>query len=71
MKQSRGVRLKGADDMLFTGEYWAGETSVSLGLADSIGDMRSALRARFGEKVGISVSLRNFRYWVWSSVPRG
>src|SRR5438067_7478170 len=51
VKQSRGARLKGADDVLFTGEYWAGETSVSLGLADAIGDLRSTLRARYGEKV--------------------
>jgi signal peptide peptidase SppA len=51
VKQSRGARLKGADDVLFTGEYWAGETSVSLGLADSIGDLRSTLRTRFGDKV--------------------
>jgi signal peptide peptidase SppA len=51
VKASRGARLKGADDTLFTGEYWAGETSVSLGLADAIGDLRSTLRARFGEKV--------------------
>jgi signal peptide peptidase SppA len=51
VKQSRGVRLKGEDSVLFTGEYWAGETSVSLGLADAIGDLRSTLRARYGEKV--------------------
>jgi signal peptide peptidase SppA len=51
VKQSRGARLKSSDDVLFTGEYWAGETSVSLGLADAIGDLRSTLRARYGEKV--------------------
>src|SRR5215212_3336340 len=51
VKQSRGIKLKGADDVLFTGEYWAGETSVSLGLADAIGDLRSTLRARYGDKV--------------------
>jgi serine protease SohB len=51
VKSSRGARLKGADEVLFTGEYWAGETAVSLGLADSIGDLRSTLRARYGEKV--------------------
>jgi signal peptide peptidase SppA len=51
VKQSLGARLKGADDVLFTGEYWAGETSISLGLADAIGDLRSTLRARYGEKV--------------------
>ena len=51
VKQSRGARLKGADDVLFTGEYWAGESSISLGLADAIGDLRSTLRTRYGEKV--------------------
>src|SRR3982074_342602 len=51
VKGSRGGRLKGADDVLFTGEYWAGETSVSLGLADAIGDLRSTLRTRYGDKV--------------------
>ena len=51
VKQSRGARLKGADDVLFTGEYWAGATSVAFGLADAIGDLRSTLRARYGEKV--------------------
>ncbi|MGH6678045.1 MAG: S49 family peptidase [Bradyrhizobium sp.] len=51
VKDSRGARLKGADDFLFTGEYWAGERSVALGLADAIGDLRATLRARYGEKV--------------------
>jgi len=51
VKESRGARLKGDDDTLFTGEYWAGESSIALGLADGIGDLRSTLRARYGEKV--------------------
>jgi signal peptide peptidase SppA len=55
VKQSRGDRLKGTEDVLFTGEYWAGETSVSLGLADAIGDLRSTLRARYGDKVSMPV----------------
>jgi len=51
VKDSRGARLKGPDDVLFTGEYWAGEKSIALGLADAIGDLRSTLRARYGDKV--------------------
>ncbi|APO55505.1 S49 family peptidase [Bradyrhizobium diazoefficiens] len=51
VKESRGARLKGEDDTLFTGEYWAGASSIALGLADGIGDLRSTLRARYGEKV--------------------
>src|SRR5579871_1108399 len=51
VKNSRGARLKGPDEELFTGEYWAGDRSVALGLADGIGDLRSTLRARYGDKV--------------------
>lgn len=51
VKRSRGGRLRGGEDVLFSGEYWAGETSVTLGLADAIGDLRSTLRARYGDKV--------------------
>jgi signal peptide peptidase SppA len=55
VKESRSARLKGADDVLFTGEYWAGDTAVTLGLADAIGDLRAVLRARFGDKVAMPV----------------
>jgi serine protease SohB len=51
VKEARGLRLKGADDYLFTGEYWAGGRSVELGLADAIGDLRATLRTRFGDEV--------------------
>jgi serine protease SohB len=51
VKQSRGVRLRGPENALFSGEYWAGQKSIELGLADGIGDLRSTLRARFGDKV--------------------
>jgi ClpP class serine protease len=36
---------------LFSGEYWTGTQALDLGLIDSIGDLRSTLRARFGDKV--------------------
>jgi signal peptide peptidase SppA len=55
VKDSRGPRLKGPEDVLFSGEYWAGATSVSYGIADGIGDLRSTLRARFGDKVKMPV----------------
>ena len=51
VKGSRGTRLKGAEDVLFSGEYWAGESSIALGLSDAVGDLRSVLRARYGDKV--------------------
>src|SRR5246127_5478305 len=45
VKASRGTRLKGDEKVLFTGEYWAGETSVSLGLLGAGGGPPSTLRA--------------------------
>jgi serine protease SohB len=36
---------------LFSGEYWTGRTAVELGLADAVGELRSVLRERFGDKV--------------------
>src|ERR1700681_234163 len=51
VKQSRGARLKGPEKTLFSGEYWSGTKAIELGLADGIGDLRSTLRARLGDKV--------------------
>ncbi len=55
VKDSRGARLKGEESKLFSGEYWAGATSVALGLSDAIGDLRSVLRVRYGDKVRMPV----------------
>jgi signal peptide peptidase SppA len=51
VKQSRGARLKGPEETLFSGEYWTGPTAIELGLADRLGDLRSTLRERFGDEV--------------------
>jgi signal peptide peptidase SppA len=51
VKQSRGARLTGPEKTVFSGEYWSGPKAIELGLADSIGDLRSTLRARFGADV--------------------
>src|SRR5882757_6015401 len=51
VKDGRGARLKGPENDLFSGEYWAGRTAIELGLADRIGELRSVLRERFGDKV--------------------
>jgi signal peptide peptidase SppA len=51
VKQSRGARLNGADATLFSGEYWTASAAQELGLIDRIGDLRTDLRIRFGDKV--------------------
>ncbi len=49
VKERRGDKLVDDKD-LFTGMFWSGKRSQELGLVDELGDMRSVLRARFGEK---------------------
>jgi serine protease SohB len=51
VRASRGERLKGPEKTVFSGEFWTGNKAIELGLADAIGDLRSTLRARFGEDV--------------------
>ena len=51
VKASRGDKLKGADKNLFSGEFWIAQAAIDLGLADSLGELRSTLRKRFGDKV--------------------
>src|SRR4051812_12159575 len=51
VKERRGARLTGPETELFSGEYWTGRTAIELGLADSVGELRSVLRERFGDKV--------------------
>jgi len=51
VKERRAGKLNGAEKTLFSGEYWTAHTAVEMGLADHVGDLRSVLRARYGEKV--------------------
>jgi ClpP class serine protease len=49
VRSRRGARLV-EDPELFTGLFWTGTRGVELGLVDSLGDMRSVLKARYGDK---------------------
>src|SRR6202795_4745968 len=51
VKSRRGGKLAGPENDLFSGEYWTGRRGIELGLVDSIGEVRSTLRDRFGDKV--------------------
>ena len=53
VKTRRGAKLKGTDKTLFSGEFWAASSAIEMGLADSLGEVRSTLRARYGDKVRI------------------
>ena len=52
VEERRGSKLKNSEKKtLFSGEFWTAQTAIEFGLADSIGDLRSTLRERYGEKV--------------------
>ncbi len=51
VKERRGTRLNGPEKTLFSGEFWTAPNALELGVIDRIGDLRSTLRERFGDKV--------------------
>jgi signal peptide peptidase SppA len=53
IRTRRAGKLKVSEDELFTGEFWTGKRGLELGLVDGIGDLRTVLRQRFGDKVRI------------------
>ena len=51
VRSRRGKRLKGEEKDVFSGAFWTGRRALELGLVDGIGDLRTVLRDRFGDKV--------------------
>jgi len=51
VKDRRAGKLSGPDGELFSGAFWSGPKSLEYGLIDGISDMRTKMRALFGEKV--------------------
>jgi signal peptide peptidase SppA len=55
VKASRGQRIAAAGDSLFTGEFWSGRQALELGLIDGIMDIRTKMRALYGEDVRLKL----------------
>ncbi len=51
VRDRRADKLAGSDDELFNGDIWSGKQALALGLIDGIGDLRSVMRQKFGERV--------------------
>ncbi|WP_246389097.1 S49 family peptidase [Microvirga mediterraneensis] len=51
VRDRRGEKLNDSYDDLFSGAFWVGSEALDLGLIDGLGDIRTILRQRFGEKV--------------------
>jgi len=55
VRAHRGERLDDDEVTLFSGAFWTGERAVSLGLVDGLGDLRTVMREKFGDKVRLPV----------------
>ena len=55
VRQRRSGKLKGEDQLLFSGEFWTGRRGLELGLVDGLGELRTTLQARYGAKVHLPV----------------
>ena len=55
VKDRRAGKLRGPDGELFSGAFWSGPKALEFGLIDGIADMRSKMRALFGDKVRLEV----------------
>jgi signal peptide peptidase SppA len=51
VRSRRGPRLDETNGELFSGAFWVGAEAIDLGLIDGLGDIRTVMRGRFGEKV--------------------
>jgi len=63
VRDRRGSKLKGDDALLFSGEFWTARRGIEYGLVDSLGELRTVLQARYGEKVRLPVVAARRRLW--------
>ncbi|WP_182085860.1 S49 family peptidase [Aureimonas sp. ME7] len=54
VKARRGPKLSDHPD-LFTGLFWSGTRGLELGLVDRLGDLRSVVREKYGDKAKLAV----------------
>ncbi len=55
VKERRGDVISGDEKEVFSGRFWTATTGQSLGLVDRIGDIRSIVKERYGEKTEFKV----------------
>src|SRR5947199_3417501 len=64
VRRRREGKIDAADETLFSGEVLTGRMALARGLIDGIGDLRSVMRARFGDTVRlVSIATERRRRW--------
>lgn len=71
IRTRRGDKLVAEEAGLFNGDVWTGRQALTLGLVDSLGDLRGTMRARYGDKVRLRVVGGRRPPWMRFFGPRG
>ena len=71
VRRRRLGKIDAADETLFSGEVLTGRMALARGLIDGIGDLRSVMRARFGDNVRLVpiATERRRRWWMPRARP--
>jgi signal peptide peptidase SppA len=67
VRRRRAGKIDEQDESLFTGEVLTGRMAVQRGLIDGIGEVRTVMRARYGDKVRLRAIAAERRRWPFLS----
>lgn len=70
VKARRAGKLKGTDKTLFNGDIWTGEKAIKKGLIDGLGEMKTVLKERYGDKTRF-VPVQRQMSWLQRRFGRG
>lgn len=69
VRRRRAGRLVEEETDLFSGEFWVGTEAQRLGLVDALGDLRSVMHERFGERVVLRPMQTERGFFGWRPRP--
>src|SRR5438034_3448030 len=68
----RAGKIDATDETLFSGDVLTGRMALDRGLVDGIGELRTVMRARYGDKVRLRPFAAEKRRWpFWRRLPLG
>jgi signal peptide peptidase SppA len=69
VRRRRAGKIDAADESLFNGDVLTGHMAAERGLIDGIGEVRTVMRARYGENVRLRAIPTERRRPVWGRLP--